>query len=257
MKKRSYKKRAYKKKSAPKKKTSLKKNSVKRMIRTEIARNTEDKTTQTLLLESKPYSSSNVNFNTGNIIQVSPGAVAVQIGQGTGQGQRIGNKIKLKKLMMKGTFVPQPVNAENPALIPVQVKLLFMYNKQTPATAPAPSTDLFQFGGGTYGLSNKLVDLWAPVNTDKYRVCTSRTFKLGHAGTTGFGNNDFKYNVNFKVNVAKYLPKVTRFNDNNTDPITRGLWMAVIMCNADGSQIPANTRPVIFTYMLDATYEDA
>jgi hypothetical protein len=265
---------AYKKKRTIKRKAPLRKKrlakapttAMKRYVKTQIARNIENKTGTVYNLGKLIYPTTHANF-TSSIFPLSPSAVSVGINQGAAQGQRIGNKIKMKKCTFRGTLHPNLYNATtNPQPVPLQVVMWFFYDKENPQTVPAPLTDFFQFGGTVSAMQNDLVDLWAPINTDKYRVLGKRMFKLGNSEwtTTGstpsagnFTNNDFKYNQSFSINVMKWMPKEFVFRDNNSDPTTRGLYCMIQCISASGSQLGAAIEPATLSYISDMEWEDA
>lgn len=256
-----------KKRSYPKKGG---RSSIKVAIRREIARNTENKTKQTYQLGLALASSSNASWNTTNIVPVYPSATALDILQGTGNGARIGNRIKIKKLRFKGTMTPLPQNGtSNVDPKPVQVKMVLFYDKTEPTDSPAPQTDFYQFNSTSTSVANDLIDMWAPFNTDKYAIMAARTFKLGFQNyntaasnitqtqTVAFPNNDFKLNCNFSFDLTPHVIKNVKYNDNNATPTNRGLYCAWLIANADGSAIVAASFPVGVQYMLDCVYEDA
>lgn len=239
---------------------------VKRIVKTVFNKNCETKTREVYNLSRDLYSSNSGPFASSNLIQVSFGASAVDVSQGVADGQRIGNKIKLKRLYFKGTFIPVLYNAaNNPTPKPVQIKMVFFYTRAEPADFPTnPQLDFLQFGSTTTALTNDLVDMWAPFNTDKYRILATRTYKLGQStyavsGTTPavpYSNNDFQLNCNFKVNLTKHLPKLIRYNDNNMDPTSRGIWCLIIPVWADGQQAPNTTLMANMSYVISGFYTD-
>lgn len=261
-------KKTYKRKSyAPKKSRS----SVKREVAIQLARNVENKSVQSYIyarnLFGTPAASSDF---LNNLVPLGPSASGVIINQGATSGTRIGNKIKTKKLMFKGTIVAFPFNAStNQSPKPLQVKLWIFYDKSQPTVLPNPPTngDFLQNGGTNKSFQDDLTDLWSPVNTDRYRVLTTRTFKLGNANYlsngTGylaqnyFANNDFKYNANFSLDLTKYYPKMVKYNDASTTPTTRGLFAMFTVSAADGGPIGAVDIPAGVQWMQDYHYEDA
>lgn len=268
--KRTWKKRAPKRRFA--KKRGAKRPAIKRMIRREIARNNENKTQQYFNL-NRNITSVGSGLDTANIIALGVGSGTLIVSQGAGQGQRIGNRIKTKKLTFKGTLVPSGYNdITNPQPTPVQVKIMILYDKTTPTIVPTPyfNGDFFQNGSGSTTFSNDLIDLWRPINTDRYRVLKSKTFKLGYQEFTGvgvsyagaqqqqgnFSNNDFKLSCNFSFDLTKYYPKSVKFNDGSGAPTTRGLWALVLPVWANGGAgTPLNMANI--QYMVDYHYEDA
>jgi len=263
------KRRTLKRKRSTKRKSYSRKTSIKKIVKREIARNIENKCKQQFNFEKSLYPSAAVNFP-DNVIELGPGALML-IAQGTGQGSRIGNTIKTKKLMFKGTVVPTPYNAGtngNPR--PVQLKMWIFYDKSDPTAVPQPGNDFFQDGGSSRGFSNDLTDLWSPINTDKYRVLASKSFKIGYSQYAGaaatpanqqafqaYSNNDFKLNANFSFDLTKHYPQMVKFNDNSTTPTTRGLFCLFYYTGADGQQLPSTSVSLGVQYMQDYVYEDA
>lgn len=264
-KRKTFKKKAFKRRSyAPKKKA------LRRMIRKVISRTSETKSKQMFLANKPLYSFNNLNFP-NNVILLGPNSLNMPVSQGTGAGERIGNRITTKKLLFKGVLTPLPYNAtSNQQPRPVQVKMVIFYDRDDPNTTPVPSSTFFQSGSSSDGFTGTNMDFLRPYNTDRYRIMKQRTFKLGFsqfAGSTtvpgqqadyqAYSNNDFKYNCNFSVDVTKYYPKQVKFNDNLSDPMTRGVYALFYYVNADGS-IPASTNvPLMINYMQDYQYSDA
>jgi len=252
------------------KKRGARRPAIKKMIRREIARNIENKGRQHFVEDHLIQCSTNVSGFDASIFPVGPAAGTLDIQQGPGQGARIGNQIKTKRLMFKGTIVPLAYNAStNPLPQPIQIKMWLFYNRILPTFEPTPAAlaDFFQDNNSSEGFSDDLVDLWKPVNTDNYRVLATRIFKVGNAmyntaagGSTNsqFGsNNDFKLSTNFSIDCTKMIPKITKYNDNNSDPTTRNLYCMMQVVRADGGTTLSNWVMARCSYMLDYTYEDA
>lgn len=242
---------------------------VKAIVKKEIARNVENKTKQAFNYGYNLYPSNSANFPL-NVIELGPSA-NLTISQGTGQGDRIGNTIKTKRLTWKGTIVPTPYDATvNPNPRPTQVKIWIFYDRSDPTAVPQVGSNFYQDGNVSKGFQNDLVDLWAPVNTDKYRLLTSKTFKLGYSSYYGtaaspanagayqyYNNNDFKLNCNFSFDLTKYYPQMVKFSDAPTTPSTRGLFALFHYVNADGTAITSTFRQVDVQWMQSYEYEDA
>lgn len=255
---------------------------IRRYVKAEIARNIENKTSQYFyevpMMTSAPADHSVYN----NLIQIGPDALEMQIGQGTGQGQRIGNNIKTKALMFKGTLFPSglqttgtpPTVFPNSFPCPVQVRMVLFYDKTDPVAEPDIWSNFFQNGNTTTGPRNNLTDMWAPINTDRYVVHYQRLFKLGYDNyapissaqpgldpTTKpqnyFANNDFDFNQNFSINCTDYYPKNVTYQDGSLTPTTRGLWAVFLVAAANGGQLPTSNFPCRVQYMVDYKYEDA
>lgn len=162
---------------------------IKKMVRSEIARNVENKTFQFLGTAHDILPSSSAGFDS-NIIPCYCAPSYLAILQGAGQGNRISNSIKIKDLSIKGTIFSRPYNVTtNPTPAPVQIKFWFFYDKTQPNSVPTPATsaDFFQFGNTALGFQNEFFDHKMPINTDRYRVLTTRTVKVGYSSYTGTG----------------------------------------------------------------------
>jgi len=258
-----------KKRGGVRRRTSTK--SVKRIVRKEIARTTENKVRVFADLEKVlRVSADAANFDLVNVFPLGLQAGAFELQQGTAQGQRVGNRIRVKRATIKGTLVALPYNAtSNITPAPCQVKMVLFYDRQNPSTIPAPAVDgdIFDFNTTITGFYGDLVDMWATFNTERYRILKTKVFKVGYAnsnlnaaGTTGslnYSNNDFKYNCNFNVDFTKYLVKSQRFIDNNINATNRQLYMMWIPVAATGGIFNSAVRPIGLQYQATLTYEDA
>lgn len=204
----------------------------------------------------------------GAIQQLSPGTGSFQIQQGTGQADRVGDRIQITRCTLKGTIVPNIYDVTtNPAPQPCVVQLIVFYDKLNTTIYPAPfaANNFFQFGNTVAGFRNDLVDNWAMINSDRYTVVLRKHWKLGYAayggtGTTAaaqaFTNNDFKLNHEFSLDMTKYLVKNVKYQDNNIDPTTRGLWFTFVATASDGTAYGAGRIPAHVQYSQDLTYID-
>lgn len=265
-------KKQFKKKRSLKRKTSFKKRgakrtSLKRIIRKEMTRVAEKKISNVVDLGMNIMPSNSATADAA-IQQISPGTGSFNIQQGTGQADRIGDRIKITKCTIKGTIVPNPYDVTTlPAPQPCVVQLLMFYDKLNTTVYPAPfaANNFFQFGNTVAGFRNDLVDNWAMINSDRYVVVLRKQWKLGFAnyggtgtsaGAQAFANNDFKLHHNFNIDVTKYLVKNVKFQDNNIDPTTRGLWFTFLATAADGSAYNAARIPAHVQYSQDLTFTD-
>lgn len=263
---------------APKRKMTA----VKRIVKREIARNVENKHRDVLVgagsgvAGRELVSATNTTFfDDNNVIKLTPAATdaawpALVIQQGTGSSNRIGDRIKIKKMMFRGTIIQSTYDSiKYPVVKPTQVKMFLFYNRQQPSLKPAvqANSDFFQFNNSAQIIEDDLISMWAPVNEDKYRVLKTKIFKVGRqtsaqfsTGTTGpvnLASNDFQLNCNFSIDVTKYMPKEVRFRDNDADPSSRGLYAMFVPVAADGTAFGSGSFPCNLTYNLSCTFEDA
>lgn len=230
-----------------------------------ISRQAENKTQQAYQPNYPIYNKTHANFAL-SMFPVCPYSTSLQIDQGVSQSQRIGNRIKIKNLVFDCTVYPKPYNAStniNPQ--PYVVKFWFYYDKTNPNSLVGPDSSFLQLGGTAQALTGNLIDASAPVNTDRWRILTTRTIKVGYSAVTGTGsstgneffqNNDFKLNSRFKINLTKYLVKNVKYNDTNSVPTTRGLFCIAEAIDGVGGGTSASTIPCEMFYTLNMSYED-
>lgn len=244
---------------------------VRRTVRREIRRAQETKTrTWANLSAPLAVSSNTLAFDTANVWPIGCQAGAAEILQGVGQGQRVGNRIELVKCQIKGTLVANQYDAQaNPNPCPVQIRMVLFYKKETPTVIPTPaqSADILDLNNTAQGFHNDLVDLWAPFNSDKYRILKTWMFKLGFAdsrryadgtqGTLNLANNDFKYNCNFNVDYTKYMIKKQVYADNSVNATSRQLYLMWIPVAANGAAFSPAIVPAGVQWQGIVKYKDA
>jgi len=191
------------------------------------------------------------------------------INQGVGQGNRIGNIIKVRKTYLNYTLNPQPYNAgTNTTPQPSEVRLMLGYVKSTPTFSPVPGdfAQLFQSGSSSAAPVGTLKDLIAVYNVDYWNIKKSWTHKIGYASSTGTGgpadqqylaNNDFKLNVVRRLDITKHMPKTCVFNDTSATTNTKNLFFMYYAVAANGGTYSNITLPVRIDFWIDFHYEDA
>lgn len=230
----------------------------------------ETKTIQQTLAQKSLWTVGTAAFP-DNVIALGPNSGTLMISQGTGQGARIANKIQTTSL--KFTAIISPTNyssSTNPDPRPAIVRMVILYDREDPNAVPVPGSLFFQDGNTSTGFTGTLPDTIRPINADRYRVLMTKDYKLGfsqYAGTTGdaagqgayqaWSNNDFKMNHVIKMNLTKFYPKRVRFNDNLTEPTSRGLYAFFYYVPADGTAYTAEDAIVRVSYMQDYRYKDA
>jgi len=251
-------------------KRKMTKKTVRAVVKRVLAREAEVKNVQEYNFGMNLYSPNYATFDATNIFPLGPRQTTLPLPQGTGQGNRIGNRVHTRKLIIGGTLVPNAYNATtNPIPQPMDVSIWIFYDKTLPTALPTPAAngDFYQNGNGSASFGGDTLDMISPVNTDRYRVLAKRNFKLGYAdfagtgatpGNQNFANNDYKMTCNFRFDLTKHYPKVVVWNDNATStPTTRGLFMMVTPAWGQGTTIPAGVRPLGMQFMQNYSYQDA
>lgn len=180
----------------------------------------------------------NAAFAIGNgcwIISPSPSSQA--IAQGTGQGDRISNSIRIKKSTINMYLWQMGYDATyNPTPQPVNVIMIIYKIKGQGNTASASLSGLFQNGNTQSSPSNQLLDLCLPFNKDLYTVYYKKVIKVGFASNAGtgidnaeqrFDSNDYMSCPHVKVDITKYLDTVYKYNDASTTPTNDFVYLAM------------------------------
>lgn len=191
------------------------------------------------------------------------------IGQGITQGARIGNEIKIRKVMLKYVLRPTGYDVgSNPFPVPIEVEMYLGRTRGVPGEIPAvvDFNNLYQSGSTVFGPAGNLNDLLTEVNTDYWTIKKRWRHKIGFAGNNGsgaiaasqyFNNNDFKLNVVKKMNITKLCPKTLKFNDSNNTVQGPGLFFFYQALSANGNTNGSTVLPCHITYWIDIHYEDA
>lgn len=206
------------------------------------------------------------SFGSNGIIPVSPYSTYLQVDQGTSQDQRIGNKIRPMRTTLDMNFVAQNYNGTtntNPTPQQIRVVVFSMKdNNDLPTTLPY----FFQQGSSsTTPLSNGF-DMILPINRDLYTVYEDFRVKLGASiwevspGTTAvqgyFANNDFDLNPIVRLDLSKHIPNVVTYNDNNSAPTSRAVFVTWFTARSDGVTSASSQIPASVFYSLKCTYTD-
>lgn len=210
---------------------------IKTYVKKELAKNIENKITQnvanaanvltiTAFSEPTPPTFSYYRWapqGNGNLFSIS---------QGTAQNERVGNKIKIKRWIVKGSVYANSAFGQteangNPNLSgQMIVKLYFGRKVNISDVVDGTLAELYQEGGQAITPDGDVVERLYAINKDNYKVYWQRTFKIGvsvQAGTgavIGESNNDYKLSREFGFDICKLVCKnhITKYDDNTADP---------------------------------------
>lgn len=186
------------------------------------------------------------------------------LAQGTTDGTRIGNQVKVVRGQLKATMNLKPYDAtSNAGAMPVWIKLFVVRSLSHMALESSlPNYDIFFKGNATYlDWQGNCLDLDLPVNPDEFRVLMTKQFKLG----IGAINSGFRYDgwadnspmcKKFTINWGKYVRKQLKFNDSANTPTNDNLYLVVQAVYADGSSTTGKQVCEIH-YVNHSVYEDA
>jgi len=161
------------------------------------------------------------------------------LGQGLGQGNRIGNQIHIRsgKLCM---FVNCNRNSANMINSPLMVRVWVLSSKLTNANAAPAFTSFFQTGSGTAGFQESMLDMLLPVNKDAFTVYFDRTYKIGlgsvYSTVTDTTNSldSSSFNQRIDVEWGSHFKQALDYNDSDNVPTNRNLFVVFQAIRADG-----------------------
>lgn len=251
---------------------------IKRVVVKELHRNIENKTYEYQTPVTAPANIYQIaalslaNWNSSNVIPLSPYTSYVDITQGTGQGNRIGNRIRIVKAMLNMVMYPAQYDpTTNPSPTPQDVTCYIVSYRDSNLKVDltnALASSFFQSGNTVYGLNGYLSDAVGIPNRDLFIVKHKFTVKLGFALAGGGGvdsnnqsyaNNDYKYNQIIRKDITKYLPKSIIYNDTDAVPASQSVWLVIDSVDANGT-VPPNSATGYsgrMYYNIAIDYEDA
>lgn len=186
--------------------------------------------------------------------------------QGTGEGQRIGNKITIRKVLLRGHITlatgattPYP-NSYNTQF---NCKMFIGHIRYAPPQSPNSGdlSKLLRSGNTSSDFGQDLLSLMKPINKDYWVINNQRTFKIGissGAGSsqlTGSANNDYSMSRMFRIDITKAYKKTIRYSDNTATPENMGLFIFAGATDMIGS--PTNYGQVAgINFEYEVYYDD-
>jgi len=191
---------------------------------------------------------------------------------GTGEGQKIGNKIMTRSLVLKYFLRALPTtdsvwtgNNTNPFKgVPFRVRVIVFRHKYS--IDDYGQTNILQNGNGSTSFGSGIDNFFRPYNKDEYTIVYSKTVKMaackhitGSVGTIITTENTPLGATSFYAGKARLpLPKVLRFNDAADVATNQGYFLAVCLCNEDGTADSAGTyKRLELNAETQMTYYDA
>lgn len=183
------------------------------------------------------------------------------ISQGTGAGDRIGNKIYLHEYTIKMNFTMNKNYVSNATFLPGVVQVWIGRIKHDPAKAPT-ITDIGRLcddGSGSVTASDgSMLTTLRDNNLDYFDIVAYRRFWLGSAGAQGAGaplypNNNFS--AQKSIIIKNLLKGKVTFNDTTNSQNDKFLYMWYTFTTLDGTVL-SNSVPVEGQYYISGKFSD-
>lgn len=263
-----------KEKENKKKKTGITAKTAKAIVKEELDKRIENKCTNIDSGESIMYNALNASFAPIVLTPSPSGVLNYNITQGTTQSTRVGNKVNVKSAVLKVIVYPLEYdetlhNVPKPNYVRMDIfgmkPQYDTYNNVLFAINPVNGT-FFQDGSTSNGYQSLLRDLLSDINLDVVTPFYKRVLKIGCANYAGSGNqiiqnyyanNDFDYSSFFTIDITNHFPKKIIWNDSTNVAASRGVYMTLVPCHADGSVSIDTQLELAYEVQLDLEYEDA
>jgi len=158
-----------------------------------------------------------------------------KIPQGAGQAQRIGNKLKMKKWIIKGQIIPDypGINFSENVYLNHSYQgyiTLFFGRRHDIGAIDGSLFQLLDNGSSSLSPAGSSTEMMLPINKEVYKVYWKKTFKMGasygqNSSSNQSPNNDFNLTRTFGFDVCKHIFKnrILQFNDTDQQASDRDL----------------------------------
>jgi len=212
-----------------------------------------------------------IQFGANQSIQAAAGTnpiaqyILPQIGQGSSNSTRVGNKIKITSGYVRGYCNLLPFNAiTNPNPLPLKVKIWLCSNRKINSNNIASTNianDFFEINGATTGFQGNMLDMVLSENQDMWQVWDTYTLSLGTSNVTSTGPvstgsyaDGSPMSDSFYFDVSKICTSL-KYDDSTSVPTNRNLFIVFTTVNSDGSA-DAALIPAEYHYQVRYEYTD-
>lgn len=194
---------------------------------------------------------SGLNFGGGTTIGYVANIIP-QLTIGTTEASRIGNKVCPRNFKLRYSLQAKPTTdgGTNPYLsLPFLVKVIVFRHKS--AIDNATSADIIETGSGSAPITSAVDTFFRPYNRDEYTIAYSKIHKMQAPRHIGGGPTYYNQAIDPKFSsfvlrsVSVPVPKRLTYNDNSGYAANWGWYMAVAVCNEDGSTMLATESRVV------------
>jgi len=187
----------------------------------------------------------------------------LNIAQGLGEADRIGNQVRVKKVTLSYVLVSNSLDATyNVTPKPQDLRMFIAWNKQSKVLSP-PAGNFFDAGDSSTAPSSTLLDMVSFINKEYIGVSKDWRRKLGcqsYPHPNVLDNNDYKLNVIETMDLTSSYPKTLTWNDTSTVIMEQSKWLCFLIAPADGSAVDTSGnstfKPLLFYYSINLEFQD-
>lgn len=176
---------------------------------------------------------------------------------GNTQGDRVGNRIKIKELRLKGCVYRRGAGATDaPLLVRLYIGRL-RDNNDTPALADFNKLFYGTNGAETNASSQTRATMYYPIQNDHWDIKYVKTMFIGlNDGTTTYSSNDTKTDYEIDIDCTKYVKKIWKYSAGDNYPQNEGLFAFIIPWTMDESA-PVGVYQAAFALTKTVKYIDS
>jgi len=246
-KRKSYKKKSYKRKSYKRRRTVAPK--VIRAVRR--------------MFETKKNQDTTFSYVYNDITDTACHRLLPLISQGTGQSNRIGNRIAPVRLTIKIALSAANLNAvytnASPTYFDIYIFKQRYANEYAGSPLPSDIAQFLQIDNGSGPYTGLITDGLRNVNQDIFTLKYRRRVLLSNVNQAT-GQNAFMASVNpnrtISINLTKAVKKMWSFDDADTLVTNDNLWIAVGATQTDGTDLGSSFAGQ-YSFVTDLWYKDA
>lgn len=181
------------------------------------------------------------------------------LSMGTGEGNRIGNKVNCKSLTLRMSLYCYNQSTVTPPVY-FDIYIFKSKNKQVGAGQPT-SADMAMFledGNSSKQYVGTALDGMRYLNNDMFILCKHKRivmynpYQAGISATASI--NPHKY---IRFNLTKHIKNSWNFNDTTNTIENDNLYIAVGCTLTSGATLPINSTFGDYSYLIQAKYKDA
>lgn len=218
--------------------------------------------------EYKQAFKQNVNQDIITIAATAPTAISLlpEPAQGTGDSDRIGSVINMKKIIVKGYVNLKAYNSADttpvspgPFLVRAWILSAKNINTNTFSNTTA-ATSFFEANNTSVAPTSNMNNMLYTVNRKLFTVHKTKSWKLGAASTSSVNNPSFYYDNSpmsapFYFDCSKFVGRL-KFDEGQTWATNDNLFLVWMVCRADGAASNV-VAPIEYHYNLQSSYTDA
>lgn len=181
------------------------------------------------------------------------------LSMGTGEGNRIGNKVNCKNLSLRLSLYCYNQSSTTPPVY-FDIYIFKSKNKQVGGGQPT-STDMAMFledGNSSKQYVGTSLDGMRYLNDEMFSLCKKKRICLYNPYSTALSATaSINPHRSITLNLTKFVKNTWMFNDTTNTIENDNLYIAIGATLTSGATLPANSVFGDYSYLIQAKYKDA